>query len=241
MGKNLISQRRGRGTTTYRSPSFRFKADARHKSYLTEDSGRTVTGTITELTHCAGHTSPLMQIEYEDSEIVQTIAPEGVRVGDKVAVGPEAEIKSGNVLELKDIPEGTLIYNIESHVGDGGKFARSGGSFARLLSKTKDNAMIMLPSKKQKSVNLKCRASIGICAAGGRLEKPLLKAGNAYHKKRARNKLYPRTSGVAMNAVDHPFGGSSSAHKGRPTTVPKRASPGRKVGLLRARRTGRQR
>ena len=149
-------------------------------------------------------------------------------------------IERGNVLQLKNIPEGTLIYNIESNPGDGGKFVRSSGTFARIVGKMKNKIIILLPSKKKKDFNPECRATIGIIAGGGRKEKPFLKAGKMYHKMRQKNKLYPKVCGVSMNAVDHPFGGSKSSHKGRPTQSGRFDPPGRKVGKISPKRTGRR-
>ena len=136
------------------------------------------------------------------------------------------------------MPEGTMIYNIENQPGDGGKFCRASGTFAKLLVKTDSSVTIELPSKKTKKFSSSCRAAIGVVAGGGRKEKPMLKAGRNYHKYRAKNKLYPKVSGVAQNAVDHPFGGSSSGNIGRPSVAPRNAPPGRKVGKIRPRRTG---
>ena len=155
-------------------------------------------------------------------------------------MGPKSEIKSGNVLHLKDIPEGTSVYNIESQPGDGGKFVRASGTFAKVVAKTASKITIKLPSKKEKSFHPECRAAIGTIAGGGRTEKPFLKAGTKYHKMRAKNRLYPSVSGNSMNSVDHPFGGTNSNKKGKPTISPKHAPPGRKVGKLKPRRTGKQ-
>jgi large subunit ribosomal protein L2 len=95
----------------------------------------------------------------------------------------------------------------------------------------------MMPSKKEKEFNPMCRATIGMIAGAGRLEKPILKAGKRWHIKKSKGKLWPRTSAVKMNAVDHPFGSGRS--KNPKSKVPKRnAPPGKKVGLLSARRTG---
>ena len=102
----------------------------------------------------------------------------------------------------------------------------------------KNRVTLILPSKKEKEFNQDCRATIGTIAGAGRTEKPFLKAGFKYHAMRARNKKYPKTSGVAMNAVAHPFGGSSSSSKGKAATVSRDAPPGRKVGKLAAKRTG---
>ena len=108
------------------------------------------------------------------------------------------------------------------------------------MAKTASKIIIKLPSRKEKAFHPDCKAAIGIIAGGGRTEKPFLKAGTMYHKMRAKNKLYPSVSGTSMNAVDHPFGGTTSSHKGKPTVAPKHAPPGRKVGKLRPRRTGKQ-
>ena len=96
----------------------------------------------------------------------------------------------------------------------------------------------MLPSKKEKEFNSSCRATIGIIAGAGRTEKPFLKAGFKYHATRARNKMWPRSAALAMNAVSHPFGGRSTCAKGKCSTVSRDAPPGAKVGKVAARRTG---
>jgi large subunit ribosomal protein L2 len=161
-------------------------------------------------------------------------------VGADVAIGDITEIKSGNVMPLRNIPEGTNVYNIESNPGDGGKFVRASGTFARILSKMRDRIIVLLPSNKKKEFRPDCKAVVGIIAGGGRTEKPFLKAGNKYYAMKAKNKLWPITSGTSMNSVDHPFGGSSSGHKGRPTQSSRHAPPGRKVGKIAPRRTGRR-
>ena len=125
--------------------------------------------------------------------------------------------------------------------GDGGKFVKSSGTFAKVLARMGNKVLIKLPSKKDKLFNASCRATIGVIAGGGRLEKPMMKAGRNWHAKRARGKLYPVTSAVAMNAMEHPFGCGRGRHMGKPSIAPRNAPPGRKVGLVRARRTGRVR
>ena len=105
-------------------------------------------------------------------------------------------------------------------------------------NKKENEVVIVLPSKKQKIFHPECRATIGTIAGSGRKEKPFLKAGTKYHYMKARNKLYPKTSGIAMNAVDHPHGTSRSSKKGHPTIARKNAPPGAKVGKIRPRRTG---
>lgn len=236
MGKNLIQQKRGKGSSTYRAPSFRYKGIAAYGRYNKE----AVNGRITDIIHCQGHSAPLVNVKYENGEEVLLQAPEGIRVGSEVVNGGEAPIKEGNVMPLKNIPEGTTVFNIESSPGDGGKFVRCSGAFAKIASKMKDKVILLLPSKKEREFNPECRATIGIIAGSGRTEKPFLKAGFKYHATRARNKMWPVSSGLAMNAVSHPFGGSSTCAKGKASTVSRDAPPGRKVGKIAARRTGRK-
>ena len=233
MGKNLIQQRRGRGTKTYTSPSFRFKGDAKHYSVA-------ASGVVTNLVHCAGHSAPLMEVAYTTGTTTNILAPEGIKVGDIVS-NVTQEVKPGNVLALRDIPEGIEIHNLELHPGDGGKVVRSSGTFAKIVAKTENEVRVLLPSKKERVFLPNCRAAIGMVAGSGRPDKPFLKAGTRFKKMRARNKLYPHVCGISMNAVDHPFGGKCSHQKGRPTQSPRSAPPGRKVGKIAPRRTGRRR
>lgn len=236
MGKRLIQQARGKGSPRYRAPSFRYKGPAVHK----RASDSSANGKIIDIIKCQGHSAPLAKVRYENGEAVLMLAPEGVRVGDAISCGRGAEIKSGNTMALTDIPEGTLIYNIESSPGDGGKFCRASGTFARVLTKLADTVLVELPSKKQKKFQIGCRASVGIIAGGGRTEKPFLKAGRKYYAMKAKNKLWPIVCGQSMNAVDHPHGGSRSSKKNYPYTVSRNAPPGAKVGAIAARRTGRK-
>merc|ERR1711918_195787 len=97
---------------------------------------------------------------------------------------------------------------------------------------------IRLPSGARKTVQSSCRAMVGICAGGGRLDKPTLKVGNNYHKFRVKRNSWPKVRGSAMNPVEHPHGGGNHQHVGHPTTVARDAPAGAKVGLIAARRTG---
>merc|ERR1712066_531499 len=102
-----------------------------------------------------------------------------------------------------------------------------------------NSTQIRLPSGIKKTIPADCRATIGIVSGGGRLDKPMLKAGRAYHKYRVKRNCWPKVRGVAMNPVEHPHGGGNHQHIGHPSTVKRSTSPGRKVGLIAARRTGR--
>ncbi len=234
MGKSLIQQKRGKGSTSYRTPGHRFKG--RIKYFKKSDEMKK--GVVFDLYHCPGHGSPMVKIRVDGEEMIMSAA-EGIKIGDVIECGPHASFQLGNITRLGDIPKGAIIFNIEGNPGDGGKFVRSAGAFAKVLSQSENRVLVQLPSKKQKEFDVNCRACIGKIAGGGKLEKPFLKAGKRYHAMRARNKLYPVVAGISMNSVNHPFGGSRSSKKGRPTIAPKNAPPGRKVGKIRPRRTGR--
>ena len=241
MGKRIIQQRRGRGTSTYRSHSFRY---AGKSSYNTYNKGEAIEGLVTDIIHSKGHSAPLLKVKYENGREALIPSHEGAFIGQKMKVDhrekvAKDEIEKGSAYMLKNIPEGTSIYNIELSPGDSGKLVKAGGSFASVVSHIKGYTKIMLPSKKEKMLNNDCRAFVGEIGAGGRLEKPFLKAGNKAKEKAKKNKLYPVVSGVAMSAFDHPHGSTRSLRKGRPTIAPKNAPPGRKVGMLRPRHTGR--
>jgi large subunit ribosomal protein L2 len=234
MGKNLIQQRRGKGSQRFRAPSFRYIGKSQHPEAKEKN-----TGEIVDILHSQGHSAPLMVVKYNE-KFNLSIAPEGIKVGQRINFGEGSEIKTGNTLPLADIPEGTSIFNIELAPGDGGKCVKASGASARILSKGKGKVLLRLPSKKQKEFSEKCLATIGRAAGSGRPEKPILKAGNKYFKMKAKNKMWPHVNGVSMNAVAHPFGSKSSHTKGRPTQASRNAPPGRKVGKIAPKRTGRK-
>lgn len=240
MGKRIIAQRRGRGTSTYRSHSHRFKAEIKHRKFDETEKKSLIKGKIMDFVHCPGHTAPLALINYEDGVKKFILAPENTKVNDEIESGFTSAPKPGNTLPLQNIPEGTLIHNVETRPGDGGKLCRSSGTFARVLTKSSAGVIIELPSKKQKLFNSNCRATLGIIAGSGRVEKPFIKAGKKYHAMKARGRLYPRTSGVAMNAVDHPYGSGRGRQHTKIKPASPHAPPGRKVGPVSSRRTGRK-
>lgn len=236
MGKNLVQQARGKGGPSYRARSFAYAGHTRLRS----STQNMISGKVVDIIHSAGHFTPLIQIKYDDGVNALMQAPEFIRIGDEIQCGPGVDVKAGNVAPLKDIPEGTPVFNIESAPGDGGKFCRTSGSNARVVSKTENKVTILLPSKKSKVLHENCRACIGVPAGAGRKEKPLLKAGYVHHLKRSRNKRYPIVSASAQNAVDHPYGNSRSARKAKQKATSKFAPPGRKVGKLWPKRTGKK-
>lgn len=236
MGKRILSQRAGRGTSVFRSPSHQRVAPARYPP-LSPDTKK---GVIVELVHDPGRWVPLARIVLEDGTTFYVPAAEGVYQGQVVYIGPQAPVNVGNILPLSNIPEGTKVCNIELRPGDGGKIAKQAGSYAVVLGKSGNYAIVLLPSGEQKTLLGSCRATIGVPAGAGRTEKPLLKAGAAYHKWKVKARKWPRVRGVVMNAVSHPHGGGGHQSVSRSSTVSRTTPPGRKVGHIAARRTGRR-
>jgi len=148
-------------------------------------------------------------LHYADGEKRYILAPTGLKVGDKVVSGPEADIVTGNALPLKSIPAGTLIHNIELRPGKGGQMVRSAGSAAQLLAKEGEYAQIRLPSGEVRKVLMDCVATIGQV---GNLEHENISIGKAGRKRWMG--IRPTVRGVAMNPVDHPLGGGEGKTSG---------------------------
>ena len=231
MGKRIIQQRRGRGTSTYRvrKKAFRFKLQFPRKI-----SGK---GKVVLLLNSPAHSCPLAKIK-AGKEIFYIPAFKGMVEGQEIKFDSK-EIKEGNIEQLGNIPVKTQIYCIELRPGDGGLFVKSAGSSAEVNKIVGNEVSVLMPSKKGKKFSSKCRAVIGIVAGAGRLDKPVMKAGKKFHIKKTKSKLWPRTSAVKMNAIDHPFG-SGRAKNPKSKIVKRNAPPGRKVGHLRPRRTGKK-
>jgi large subunit ribosomal protein L2 len=237
MGKRIISQNRGRGSPTYRAPSHRYKADIKQ---IKVDKNQTVRGVVQKIMHDPGRSAPVALVTLENGEERYILVPEGLYEGQEIACGISAEILPGNTLPLAEIPEGLPICNIESQPGHGGQFARASGVYAILVAHDVGSTVVQLPSGEMKWLKPDCMATIGVVAGGGRTDKPLVKAGKSFYKFRSKAKKWPIVRGVAMNAIDHPFGGGGRQHPGRPKTVSRNTPPGRKVGSIAARRTGKR-
>lgn len=235
MGKRLLVQRRGRGGSQFRSPSWKRDGPVRYPP-PTVASGR---GYVVEILHEPGLNAPVARIRLENGVEFLNYAAEGLYVGQIIEVGESAPPKTGNVVVLGKVPEGTMVFNVEKRPGDGGKFARAGGTYAVVIGqKPEENkTIIRLPSGKIVEVDSRARATVGIVAGGGRIEKPILKAGKKYHRSRAKAWKYPTVRGKAMSPYAHPHGGG--AHPTGSTPVPKTAPPGQKVGFFGSRCTGR--
>ena len=235
MGKRIIAQNRGKGTPTYTAPSHKYRAEIKHLKFSVD---KTIEAKVIDIQHDPARNGPVALVQLPDGSKTYMIAVEGIGTGDVVYAGDNVEIKPGNSTFLKNIPEGTPICNVENIPGDGGRFARASGTFAIVVAREEDKVLVQMPSGKLKWFHPMCRATIGVVAGGGRVDKPFVKAGKKYHKMKSKAAKYPRVRGVAMNAVDHPFGGGKHQHVGRPKTVSRNAPPGRKVGSIAAKRTG---
>ena len=141
-------------------------------------------------------------LHYVDGEKRYILAPNGLKVGDHVMSGPEADIRVGNSLPMRNIPTGTVIHNIEMHIGRGGQIVRSAGTAAQLMAKEGDYAVVRLPSGEQRSFHLDCVATVGQV---GNLDHENVRIGKAGRSRYLGRR--PHVRGSVMNPVDHPHGG----------------------------------
>ncbi|HWP45943.1 MAG TPA: 50S ribosomal protein L2 [Candidatus Limnocylindrales bacterium] len=148
-------------------------------------------------------------LHYLDGEKRYILAPLGLKVGDTVVAGPEADIKVGNCLPLRNIPVGTDIHNIELKKGRGGQLVRSAGNSAQIMAKEGDYAQVKLPSGEIRLIHLDCSATIGTV---GNIEHENISIGKAGRSRWLGRR--PRVRGVAMNPVDHPMGGGEGKTSG---------------------------
>jgi large subunit ribosomal protein L8e len=247
MGRVIRAQRKGAGSI-FTSHTHRRKGPARFRSLDYAERNGYIKGVVSDVVHDSGRGAPLLKVTFRHPfrfkhQKERFIAAEGMYSGQFVYCGKKATLSIGNVLPLRSVPEGAVVCNVEHRMGDRGAFARASGDYAIVVSHNPDNGTtrIKLPSGSKKIVPSGCRAMIGQVAGGGRTEKPMLKAGNAYHKYKVKRNSWPKVRGVAMNPVEHPHGGGNHQHIGHASTVRRDAPPGKKVGLIAARRTGRLR
>jgi len=239
LGKRIRVQRRGRGSSTFRASTHKRVAPAQYPLLQEEVGESAIRGQVLEFLHEPGRGSPLALVELQNGETYYSVIPEGVYKGQVIELGGKAPAEVGNVIPVGNIPEGTIVCNIELSPADGGKLARSSGAYATVVSHTPSGTMIKLPSGKTRYVNDLCLATIGVVSAAGRVDKPFLKAGATFHLMRSKGRKYPRTRGIAMVAAAHPHGSSKRSAK-KVRMVARNAPPGQKVGLIAARRSGKR-
>jgi large subunit ribosomal protein L2 len=238
LGKRTLVRRRGKGGKQFRAVTVGKIAPAKYPNFRLDQNH---SGIIVDIVHERGRNAPLAKIHFDDGTYSYIPAVEGATVGSKIEMGARTASTARNILALEAIPDGTLICNIEKNVGDGGKLIKSAGSSALVFAHSTGGVTIKLPSGKFLTTNPKCRAMIGVIAGAGRMEKPFLKAGNRAKYMQAHGRLYPTVRGIAQAAVYHPHGGGRHQHIGRQSSVGRTTPPGRKVGNIAPRKTGRSR
>lgn len=188
-GKMTIRNRGGGNKKMYRVIDFKRNKDG-------------IAATVVSVEYDPNRTSRIALLEYADGVKTYIIAPVGLKVGDSISSGPDADIKPGNTLPLGNIPTGTLIHNLELSPGRGGQLVRSAGAGAQLMAKEDKYALVRLPSGEMRRVLITCRATVGQV---GNLEHE-----NEVHGKAGRKRwmgVTPHTRGVVMNPREHPHGG----------------------------------
>lgn len=247
MGRVIRSQRKGAGSI-FKSHVTHRKGTAKIRALDYSERQGYIKGIVTDIIHECGRGSPLAKVtfrhplHYKNQKEVMPAA-EGMYSGQFIYAGRKATLKIGNILPVGQMPEGSIICNVEQKAGDRGCFARASGDYAVIVAHNPEVGIsrLKLPSGAKKVIPSECRAMVGQIGGGGRTEKPLLKAGRAYYKFKPKRNNTPRVRGVAMNPVDHPHGGGNHQHIGHGATVRRSCPPGQKVGLIAAHRTGRKR
>ena len=164
---------------------------------------------VQAISYDPNRTCNIALLAYVDGEKKYILAPLGLKVGDKVITSEKADIKVGNVKQIKDIPVGTLVHNVELNPGGGGQFARSAGSYVQIMAKEGKFALLRMPSGELRKVELICKATIGQV---GNLDHEKRNLGKAGAKRRLG--IRPTVRGVAMNPIDHPHGGGEGRTSG---------------------------
>mmetsp|Transcript_19067 Transcript_19067/g.33927 ORF Transcript_19067/g.33927 Transcript_19067/m.33927 type:complete len:256 (+) Transcript_19067:46-813(+) len=244
MGRVIRAQRKGK-SAIFKSHNTHRKGASKLRSLDYSERNGYLKGVVKDILHDPGRGAPLAVVQFrnpykykKDNELM--VCAEGTYTGQFIFAGRTAKITVGNILPLSACPEGTIVCNLEQAAGDRGKIAKASGEYCTIKVHDLENGrtQVALPSGNKKIVPSACRAMIGNVAGGGRLDKPLLKAGAAYHKYRVKRNEWPKVRGVAMNPVEHPHGGGNHQHIGHASTVKRDSPAGKKVGLIAARRTG---
>ena len=211
--KSLVEAKRRTGGRNSRGRiTSRFIGGGAKKAYRVVDFKRDKAGipaVVAAVEYDPNRSSRIALLNYADGEKRYILHPAGLKVGQKVMSGPEADILLGNALPMKNIPAGTILHNIELRPGKGGQMARSAGSQAQLISKEGGMALLKLPSGEVRRVPLECMATVGQV---GNLDHENVSLGKA-GRTRWLGKT-PHNRGVAMNPVDHPHGGGEGKTSG---------------------------
>lgn len=211
--KSLIQKiDRPNGRNSYGRITSRHREKGARKHYRLIDFKRDKTGvpgTVEALEYDPNRSARIALVCYVDGERRYMVAPLNLKVGDEVMAGPMADIKPGNALPLKNIPVGTLVYNVEFKPGKGGQLARSAGTFAQVMGKEETFALLRLPSGELRRVHITCMATVGQV---GNLEHENVSIGKAGRSRHLG--IRPASRGVAKNPIDHPMGGGEGKSSG---------------------------
>ncbi|MBQ3128281.1 MAG: 50S ribosomal protein L2 [Clostridia bacterium] len=206
------------GRNSYGRITVRHRGGANRRKYRVIDFKRTkfdVVAEVATIEYDPNRSAHIALIKYEDGVKSYILAPAGLKVGDKVMAGPNADIKPGNALPLINIPTGTFIHNVELYPGRGGQLARAAGNAAQLMAKEGDYALLRLPSGELRKVPVGCMATIGQV---GNVDHENVKIGKAGRKRHMGWR--PTVRGSVMNPNDHPHGGGEGKSPiGRPGPV----------------------
>ncbi len=206
------------GRNSYGRITVRHRGGGNRRKYRIIDFKRNKDGiaaNVIAIEYDPNRSANIALLEYEDGEKRYIIAPYGIKVGDKLMSGKDADIKPGNTLCVEDIPVGTLIHNIELSPGRGGQLVRGAGTSAQLMAKDGGYAQVRLPSGEVRMIRFDCRATIGQV---GNLDYENVKIGKAGRKRHMGWR--PTVRGSVMNPCDHPHGGGEGKSPiGRPSPV----------------------
>ena len=206
------------GRNSYGRITVRHKGGGNRRKYRVIDFKRQkfdVEATVKTLEYDPNRSAFIALVEYTDGEKAYIIAPQGVKVGDKIVSGPDADIKPGNALPLKNIPTGTFVHNVELYPGRGAQLARSAGIMAQLMAKENGMALLRLPSGELRNVPDACMATVGQVSNTDHENVKIGKAGRKRHMG-----VRPTVRGSVMNPNDHPHGGGEGKSPvGRPGPV----------------------
>ena len=173
MGKRPGVRRRGRGGMQFRAAATQKLKPAKYPSFSLDEERK---GEIIDLVHESGRDVPLSKVRFEDGAISFIPAPLGTKVGQRISFGLNSEIIDGNVISIQNIPDGTIVCNVEKQFGDGGSFIKTAGADATVFSHADDGVILKLASGKFKKLNPKNRAMIGTLAGGGVEDRPFMRA-----------------------------------------------------------------
>ncbi len=211
--KSLLAKKtKSGGRNSYGRKTSRHRGGGHKQQYRIIDFKRVKDGVdakVAAIEYDPNRTCRIALLHYSDGEKAYILAPKGLSVGDHVRSGQGSDIKPGNAMELRYIPVGTTVHNVELRPGGGGKIGRSAGIAVQLVAKDGDYATLRMPSTEMRRVLIDCRATVGEV---GNSEHELVKIGKA-GRNRWKGKR-PQTRGVAMNPVDHPLGGGEGRTSG---------------------------